>query len=395
MATKADFKTVGSNLEEIEQKVHKRRMRIFRWVLYVLAVMVVLVVLLLLWMEARSYSEYEIINSTDRSGSDSVQYATFQGYIVEYSNDGISCKDSQNEQIWNTAFEMDNPALSVCENYLAVYDKGGLDVYVLSESGLCCQIEMTKPIQKACVASQGTVAVLMGEDGISYIKLYDKSANELTNGEFYASEGAYPVDIALSYDAKKLAVDMVDFSSGSISSVITFYNFGSVGQNEIDNNVGTFSYDGLFIPEIDYISDNRMVAFGDSRVLVFDGSQKPSLSHDFDLPDGVRSIFHNTKYIGIVTENTGEDSLYHVLICDYKGSTVMESDTSVNYDNISFLGNNDICIRNTQECELITTHSIKKFHYVFDQDLNYIVSVDRYQDFVFVFRSTVEEVRLK
>ena len=395
MASKNGFRTVSSNLEEIEEKIRKRRLRMVKRVAIVVAVFAVLLVLLALWMETRSYSEYDITNSVDRSGSSVAQFDTFCDYIIEYSNDGISCKDSENTLIWTQAFEMSTPTVEVCEGYLAVYDKGALDVYILSESGLECQIEMVKPIQTVCVASQGAIAVLMAEDGVSYVKLYDTSGNELANGQFYADEGAYPVDIALSRDATKLAVDMVDISEGSISSIITFYNFGSVGQNEIDNNVGTFTYEDLFVPEITYLSDNRMVAFGDGRILVFDGSQKPSLSHEIELEQEIRSIFYNDQYIGLVTENADTESLYHIEVIDFKGATVMENDTSVAYDAIEFLDNNEVCVRNEQECELFTIHSIKKFSYTFDNDLLYIASVDWYQNYVFVFEDTIEEVRLK
>ncbi len=395
MASKDGFRTIDSNLEEIDEKIRQHRLSIVKRVVIIIAVVMVLLVLFLLWMESRSYTSYEISSTADRSGSETAQFDTFLGYIIEYSNDGISCKDSDNVQIWNQSFEMNTPMLDICEGYLAVYDQGGLDLYILSESGTECHIETAKPIQTVCAASQGTVAVLMEESGVSYVKLYDRSGNELANGQFYAEEDAYPVDIALSCDAKKLAVDMVDISDGSVSTTITFYNFDSVGQNEIDNNVGTFSYENLFVPEVEYLSDSRMIAISDSSVLVFDGSQKPSLSQEIALADEIRSVFYSSKYIGFVTENQEEEISYHIQVLDYKGSTVMENDTTMNYDWIGFLDNDEVCIRSSQECELITIHSIKKFSYTFDQDLYYIASVDRYQNYVFIFKDTMEEVRLK
>lgn len=395
MASKDGFRTIDSNLEEIDEKIRQHRLSIVKRVAFIAAVVIVLLVLFLLWMESRSYSSYEISSAAERSGSETAQFDIFLGYIIEYSNDGISCKDSDNVQIWNQSFEMNTPMVDICEGYLTVYDQGGLDIYILSESGTECHIETAKPIQTVCVAGQGTAAVLMEESGISYVKLYDKSGNELANGQFYAEEDAYPIDIALSYDAKKLAVDMVDISEGVVSTTITFYNFDSVGQNEIDNNVGTFSYEGMFVPEVEYLSDSRMIAISDSSVLVFDGSQKPSLSREIELESEIRSVFYSSKYIGLVTENQEEEISYHIQVLDYKGSVVMENDTTLNYEWIGFLGNGEVCVRNSQECELFTIHSIQKFSYTFDQDLYYIASVDRYQNYVFIFKDSMEEVRLK
>ena len=119
----------------------------------------------------------------------------------------------------------------MCEQYLAVYDRGGTFIYIMSERGLVKKIETATPIERVCVARQGTVAVLMKEDDVSYVRLYDKKGQELASGEFYQEKGSFPVDIALAPDAQKLAVDMLDVTKGKTCSTVTFYNFGSVGQN--------------------------------------------------------------------------------------------------------------------------------------------------------------------
>lgn len=92
---------------------------------------------------------------------------------------------------------------------------------------------------------------------------------------------------------------MIDVSGGKTDSVISFYNFGSVGQNEIDNNVGTYKYENQLIPEIAYVSDSRMIAVSDQNIMVFDGSQKPKLKQTIKLEKLIDSVFYNNKYIGV------------------------------------------------------------------------------------------------
>lgn len=84
---------------------------------------------------------------------------------------------------------------------------------------------------------------------------------------------------------------MIDVSGGKTDSVISFYNFGSVGQNEIDNNVGTYKYENQLIPEIAYVSDSRMIAVSDQNIMVFDGSQKPKLKQTIKLEKLIDSVF--------------------------------------------------------------------------------------------------------
>ena len=38
-----------------------------------------------------------------------------------------------------------------------------------------------------------------------------------------------------------------------------------VGQNEIDHCVGVNNYDDMVIPEMEFTSNDRMVAFGDTK----------------------------------------------------------------------------------------------------------------------------------
>ena len=95
MASKNGFRTVSSNLEEIEEKIRKRRLRMVKRVAIVVAVFAVLLVLLALWMETRSYSEYDITNSVDRSGSSVAQFDTFCDYIIEYSNEEFPARTAR------------------------------------------------------------------------------------------------------------------------------------------------------------------------------------------------------------------------------------------------------------------------------------------------------------
>lgn len=75
------------------------------------------------------------------------------------------------------------------------------------------------------MANRGTVAVMMEDNGASNIKLYDKGGNNLAGGQIHMGKSGYPLDMALSHDAIKLAVTMLDVNDGAIQSVVAFYNF--------------------------------------------------------------------------------------------------------------------------------------------------------------------------
>ena len=43
-----------------------------------------------------------------------------------------------------------------------------------------------------------------------------------------------------------------------------FYNFGDVGQNEDDRIVSGYKYEGVVVPQIQYLDNNRSVALKDN-----------------------------------------------------------------------------------------------------------------------------------
>lgn len=392
---KKGFKTIETNYEELDEQIRNHRKNIIKRVIQGVVVVVVLVIGIELIYALRSYDEYEVTDAVERSSSGVTQYERFGDCLLEYSNDGISCVGKNDEIIWNQSFEMASPELQICGDYLVVYDSVGTKLFILTESGLEKSLEMTSPIQTVCIANQGTIAVLMKEDEESQVKLFDKKGNELANGKFYGDKGGFPIDIALSYDGTKLAVDMVDVSKGKVNTTISFYNFGSVGQSEIDNNVGTFTFEGILVPKIDYVSNSRMIGMGTGKMLVFEGSQKPELAEEIDIEEEILSFFHNEKYVGIVYDNAEVENSWHIKVMDMRGNMVMENDTSIAYDNIEFLSNNEICVTNTTQCEIFTTHSIKKFSYQFDKELYKILASSSGRNYTFIFKDTIEEVRLK
>ncbi len=394
-AKKRGFKTVETNYEEAESQIRRHRRKIIRRVIEAAILVIVLVVAIELLYALRSFDSYEIRNSIERSNTDVTQFAEYNDYILEYSNDGISCVTRNREMVWNQSYEMSNPQTDICGKYLAVYDSGGNDIYILAEDGLQSQVETTLPIQTVCVAEQGTIAVLMRNGTEAQVKLFGKEGNELANGKFYGDKGGFPIDIALSHDATKLAVDMIDVSQGDVNTTISFYNFGSVGQSQIDNNVGTYTCEGILVPEIDYLSDTKMLALGTGKILVFDGAQKPELSQEILLEQEVLSYFHNDKYVGIVYDNIEKENLWDIKVMDLKGNVVMENEISISYDKAEFLSNNEICVTNESECEIFTMHSIKKFSYHFEKPIYKIISGDSGQNYIFIFKETTEEVKLK
>lgn len=390
------FRTVkDADMKEYNQKIREHRLAALKRSAIFAAVLFVTGVGFWLFMAFRQYTDYDVRSSVERSDAEATKFVEFQSNILKYSNDGALYTDVTNELIWNQTYEMSDPQIDICEEYLAIYDKKGTKIYILTSTKLQGSIETTMPIEQVCVASQGTVAVLMCKDDTAYLELYDKEGKMLAGGEIHGKKGGYPVAIALSHDAIKLGVSMLDISKGKVNSTVAFYNYGSVGQNEIDNCVGVTTYEDTVIPELEFTSNDRMVAFGDSKILVFEGTQKPTQTAEIVLEKQAQSIFHNNNYIGVIYSNGDEALTHHLSVYRTNGDFVREKDFGAAYDSVQFMSNNEICILTDTTCDLYTLRGVHKFHYEFEEGVCQVMPGGTSLNYTFVLNDTTERIRLK
>ena len=393
---KKKFKTVPAmDMDEYKQKIREHRLKILKRTLVTALIVFVIIAGLFLFLALRHYEDFDVNSTVERSDTAATIFEEFQGNILKYSNDGALYTDTYNERIWNQTYEMAKPTIDICEDYLVIYDKKGTQIYIMTSQGLVSNIETTMTIEQVSIAAQGTIAVLMGDQSNSYLVVYDKNGKELVNGAIYGEDGGYPIAIALSNDAIKLAVSMMDINDGNVKTTIVFYNFGSVGENEIDRIVSANSFSDMVIPQLDFVSDDRMVAYGDSEIAIFEGTQKPKLTQEIPLTGEAKSIFNNNKYVGVVYSNNDENLTHHVAVYDMHGFTVMEKDFSQEYTEIGFLPNNEVCILNEHSCDIYTVRGIYKFHYDFDEELYKIISGGTGLNYTIILENSTEKVRLK
>lgn len=397
MADKRQFRTIETDEDELNSKIRSHRLKIIKTLLVVAGIVLLVCAAVFLFMRLRQYSSYAVEKSIEREDSSTSHFAAYGKGFLKYSNDGISYMDAENNLYWNQTYEMRDPMLEQCEGFAAIADTGGTEIYILNETGFQGKIDTTMGIDKISVANQGTVAVLMEQEGANYIRLYDKSGRNLVGGALHVENSGYPMDIALCNDGQKLAVSMLNTKGGSLCATVKFYNFGSVGQNEIDNLVGEYDYENLVIPQIEFMTNDRLVAFGDSKVIIFEGTQKPEPNKEIAVENEIKSVFCNEKYIGLISNNEEKtvEETRHMEIYDIKGKRILRKDFSMNYESVGFLNSNEICIRNADECIIYNTYGVEKFTYTFEKPLYAVMSGSTQTQYVFILEGTTEKVRLQ
>lgn len=392
---KQAYRVVTSDVNEMNEKIHKHRRRIL--------ILTVLVVVLLLgtvtgtyiYLQTRNYTDYEVLDSVEREDSSGTKFAVFNGNIIKYSKDGVTCIDTDNHMIWNQTYEMQSPMVDTCEDYAVVADKKGENIYIMDMQGSCGEIKTTMPIQKVQVANQGMVAILMEQDGTGYIHLYDRNGTFLAEGELHTENSGYPLDIAISNDGKKMAVSLLDVNEGNVKTTIIFYNFDAAGQEEIDNIVGQYSYADMVFPQMQFFENDIMAAFGTGKTVIFEGKEKPDVRNEIIAESEIRSIFYNNTCLGFVYTNENNELPYKMRVFDLEGKEVFSKDFGIEYEEIRFLENGEVCVRGDLECAIYTLRGWEKFHGSFDKSIKEVLSAGGIRNYIFLREGEIQKVRLK
>ena len=381
--------------EEYRQKMRKHRIKVLRRGIIIAAVVLVMLAGAGIYMSLRQYTEFDVRASIARADTKATEFATFQKKILKYSNDGAFLTEHNNEVIWNQAYEMAKPTVDMCGSYLTIYDKGGKHIYIFTQAGLVKSIETRMSITQVSIAAQGTIAVLTDNGTTGQLTLYDKDGTELVNGAIHGQKGGYPIAIALSDDAIKLAVSLLDISGGSVKTTLAFYNFGAVGENAIDHIVSANTYDDLLIPELDFVSKDCMLAVGDSKLLVYEGTQSPKLVKEIPFTGETKSVFYNQKYVGIVQNSSDATARHQIQVYDFSGKLLMDELSDMEYSNIELLDSNEICLYNRTICDIYTIRGVFKFHHEFEDELYYVMPGGSGLNYTFILNGVTEQVRLK
>lgn len=391
---KHNLHTVEVDREDFKKKLKRHRRRVAALILFVLILLAAAAVVTYIYYENKVYSEYEVVTSIERSDTSASSFFSFQGKLLKCTNDGAVYTDLAGNLIWNQTYEMDNPALDMRDNYVAIFDQGGTQIYILNTENLQGSIKTTMPIQRVSIAGQGTIAVLMENEGTSYLQLYDKTGNQLASGELHVQNSGYPLDIALSETGEKLAVSMLDINEGTVKTVIAFYNFGAVGQNSIDKIVSSYTYADVMIPQIRYLAEDTMVAFGDDRVILFAGEQKPAEKVSIELKEEVKSIFYDQTHFGLIYDGDSEKN-HRLELYSLSGNQTLSIAFDTDYVNVELLENGEICILGEDSCEIFNARGNQKFQYKFQNYLYKIIPGNTQASYTFILEGETQKVKLK
>lgn len=391
-----DMKThhMQSDIKQMNSKIKAHRRKIVTILVTALTVILIVLIGVYLYFQTKEYKGYKVLSKNTREDSYNSKFIEFEDDILKYSNDGAFYINSSNRTIWNHTFDMQEPMVDICGEYVVFADRKGKQILISDKQGTSQKITAPMPIQEVHVAKQGAIAVLMEEDGAGYIHIYDRKGKMLADGVIRISNGGYPLSMSISDDCKRLVVSTLNLNQGKIQTSITVYGFDKEGQDKIDNIIGHFPYPDTIITKIDFLENYQVVAFGDNRIIILEAGSKPKVKKELKIDKGLNSIFYNNHYFAYSIREKEESSLYQMNIFDLNGNKVQDIEFDMEYSEIYFLQNDEICVKNNFECSIFTIRDIQKFHYKFKKENYKILSTRGFGKYIFLLEGTTEKVRL-
>ena len=301
-------------MEQQNKEKRKLKMNRMQWTIAAGVLILAVVLVYALVKNNKVASSYEVVTSMSRGDDTSVYYRMMRKGMVKYSKDGVAMTNKSGTVLWNQTYEMASPTMTSAGDYVAVGDIGANTIYIFNEYGQLGRVSTDVPIQEIQISEQGVVAAVLSDTSSNYINLYDKQGNSLGSIKASLENTGYPLAIALSPDASKLAVSYLIVNSGSMQSRIVFYDFSDV---EGDHLLDTQELEGLY-PKAAFLDSREVVLFGEKGFVLYQpDSKKIETQENFE--SEINSVFCTNQKLGFIFKNEDDNGKYRMEIYNKAG----------------------------------------------------------------------------
>ena len=301
-------------MEQQNKEKRKLKMNRMQWTIAAGVLILAVVLVYALVKNNKVASSYEVVTSMSRGDDTSVYYCMMRKGMVKYSKDGVAMTNKSGTVLWNQTYEMALPTMTSAGDYVAVGDIGANTIYIFNEYGQLGRVSTDVPIQEIQISEQGVVAAVLSDTSSNYINLYDKQGNSLGSIKASLENTGYPLAIALSPDASKLAVSYLIVKSGSMQSRIVAYDFSDV---EGDHLLDTQELEGLY-SKAAFLDSREVVLFGEKGFVLYQAdSKKIETQENFE--SEINSVFCTNQKLGFIFKNEDDNGKYRMEIYNKAG----------------------------------------------------------------------------
>ncbi|MCI5528840.1 MAG: DUF5711 family protein [Blautia sp.] len=372
MAEKARLEKKQANSaqsQDYQSRLSRHRRETAKKIILSAALVIGAVLLVTIYIQKRSYHDYKILQTSEQEDIVSTKYTEMDGKILRYSPDGVSLVNKKLEAVWAESYQMQNPIADVCGSRAVIADRDGTSMVFLDKSGMTGSVTTSYAIVKAKVSRSGLVAAILDGGDNTWINFYSTDGSLIAENQTKIDDPGYPMDVAVSNDGVIMMVTYQFVDGGETTSYVAFYNFGDVGQNEDDRIVSGYTYDGIVIPQIQYLENGRCIALREDGFTLYSGKQIPKEIKTVNAEKEIVSTFFDDDCIGLVFKNDSKDKLYTMEVYSASGKLSFRRDFNIPYTTIKMSGGKILMYNSSQIC-VIDKNGVEKYMGTVDGTIN-------------------------
>ena len=264
---------------------------------------------------------------------------------------------------------MQNPMADVRGERAVIADRDGTSMRIYGKDGLEGSVTTSYSIVKARISSNGLVAAILDGGGDTWINFYASDGSLIAENQTKIDDPGFPLDVAVSDDGQIMMVAYQFVDGGDTTSYVAFYNFGDVGQNEDDRIVSGYHYEGVVIPQIQYLSNSRSVALRDNGFTLYRGKQIPKETKTIEVEKEIVSTFYDDDTIGMVFKNDDSENLYSMEVYSADGKLKFRREFDVPYTTIR-MSDGYIIMYNSSQVAVLEDDGTEKYNGTVEGTLN-------------------------
>ena len=382
------YETTDSRQRKAARRKRKRTARIF----LLLLLLVIVGIIAFLYMTIRTFHDYKVIASSEQEDTVSTKYVELDGKFLKYSPDQVALVTKDLETVWSETHSMQNPVADVNGKRVVIADKDGTRLEMYNQDGLTGSCSTSYTIVKARVSSNGMVAAILDSGEDTWINYYGTDGSLIAENQTRIDDPGYPMDVAISNDGIIMMVTYQFVKGGETTSYVVFYNFGDAGKNEDNRIVSGYEYDGIIIPQIEYLGGTRSTAIRDNGFVLYEGKQVPKEAKVIVADKEIISTFYDNSIIGLVFRDDEGSKDYTMEVYNTDGSLRFSKSFNSPYTNIRVSGGKILMYNNSQVC-VISSNGREEFRGTVDGTVNDFFKIG-WNRYLLVHDSGIEVIKL-
>ncbi|MBP3873664.1 MAG: hypothetical protein J6E32_08090 [Lachnospiraceae bacterium] len=340
------------------------------------------------------YTGYTVTASYEAEDISGTRYEKLGNGFVKYGSDGVTFVNGKNEAQWSTAYTIETPMTDISGETLLIYEQQGYYVQIVDTDGALGSYQTDLPILKGVVARNGVAALMLKDDKDVRIRLLSTDGTSLAEVRTTLEDQGQPLDIALSSDARMLMVSLAKIGSGTVDSVIAFYDFSSSVKSDETHLASSIDYRDRIFPSVCFLTDSTAAAVSDSGFVTYSMGKSPKEKASVTVNGEILSAFHDSSCIGFVMASDSPTERYRLVTYRLNGRKRAETSFSHGYSQVR-MDSGEILLNDSGHMMVFTPGGVARLNTDYDKQIGSFVKIPGFRRYAVLTNSGMERIKIE